>query len=194
MACLIVALLLYLNPALDPNDEPDAPLSDILIEGEGWSHGQPMTASETRAMRRLRSTLGLVDLSGIAASPNGESFYACRESIPYIASARRGAPERALLTPRRKPGSENVGAAGLAVDRAGRIYAGTECGIQVFHPDGWLIGVLTPPAPGMPDYILFEGDVLRVWAGGVRYSRRLNAIGLDPWWEIAEEAKELKTH
>ena len=67
---------------------------------------------------------------------------------------------------------------GLVVDRDGRIYAATDIGVQVFDPTGRLCGVLTPAAPGRPEFLAFEGDKLTHWIGDTKYERKLNTTGV----------------
>lgn len=64
----------------------------------------------------------------------------------------------------------------LAVDGAGRFYAATTLGIQVFDPTGRLCGVMTAP-PGTVTELVFGGDHLYARAGGQVYVRRLLAEG-----------------
>jgi enterochelin esterase family protein len=65
----------------------------------------------------------------------------------------------------------------LCIDTDGRIYAATEIGVQVFDPTGRLCGVMTPAAPGKPEFMTFEGDQLTLWIGDTKYTRKLNTTG-----------------
>ena len=65
----------------------------------------------------------------------------------------------------------------LTVDMAGRIYAATPLGVQVFDPTGRLSGVLLPPARGEMKLLGWEKDVLVVWIGERKYTRKMNAMG-----------------
>jgi sugar lactone lactonase YvrE len=64
----------------------------------------------------------------------------------------------------------------LTVDGAGRFYAATRLGIQVFDPTGRLCGVMTAP-PGKVTELTFAGDLLYARAGDAMFVRRMLAEG-----------------
>jgi enterochelin esterase family protein len=79
--------------------------------------------------------------------------------------------------------SNSVMCRGLTLDSAGRLYATTVAGVQVFDPTGRLSGVLLDPAKGTPGGIAFGGperDTLYVaWEDKV-YARKIKAKGAPP--------------
>ena len=79
---------------------------------------------------------------------------------------------------RLKTGQDSLAVYGLVLDDAGRIYAATEEGIQVFDPTGRLCGVLLLPKRGIPLYVDWEGDTLTVWIDDVKYAKKMNAKGI----------------
>lgn len=71
----------------------------------------------------------------------------------------------------------------LTTDAAGRIYAGTSDGVQVFDPTGRLCGVLPLPAKGSADLLAWEGDEqdrLILWMGDLKYARKMGTTGGPP--------------
>jgi sugar lactone lactonase YvrE len=87
----------------------------------------------------------------------------------------------AVYTPR---GEETSGAAGLTIDTAGRVYAATRYGVQVFDPTGRLSGILSQPAKEPPTAIALgggpDGDTLYVSYGGQLFARKTKAKGVFP--------------
>jgi len=99
----------------------------------------------------------------------GEKYITLR-ALPYVASTLNEKP-------RQEPRSD-VSAFGF--DSAGRIYAATNIGVQVFDPTGRLCGVLTNPSVDGVTAMCFggeKGDRLFIGCGSEIYSRRLNAKG-----------------
>ena len=69
----------------------------------------------------------------------------------------------------------------LTTDAAGRVYACTPLGIQVFDPTGRLCGVLHKPGRGDLTAIAFCGenrDILAVACGEKLFMRKMQAKGL----------------
>lgn len=162
-----VALLLALAPSA--GRAQDMPLSQILIEGEGWQQ-VPNPGAPPEPPGRVR-TLSADGGTVFEATVAGEPFL---RAAPLVEGG--GGPVPARYAPlRTRRGERSVAVGGLATDRAGRIYAATELGVQVFDPTGRLCGVLTPAAPGAPTGLAFEGDRLVLWIGGAKYARKLSA-------------------
>jgi hypothetical protein len=91
-----------------------------------------------------------------------------------------GAPYYPL---RVRSGKNGVGATALTVDGAGRVYAATELGVQVFDPTGRLSGVLLPPGLGAATAMRFGGarsDLLVAAWGESIFVRQLKATGVAP--------------
>jgi hypothetical protein len=162
-----VALLVLLAPPAARAQ--DMPLSQILIEGEGWkvdrNSGRPRP-NEPYALSPDRGTV-------FYAKPD-ERFLFAYSVTPGVVNGESFKPYAPLRTRR---GEQTIRVTGLTVDRDGRIYASTEIGVQVFDPTGRLCGVLTPAAQGVPYGMGFEGDRLTMWIGDTKYARKLNTAG-----------------
>jgi sugar lactone lactonase YvrE len=165
----------------------DMPLSQILIDGEGWGKVEGVTV-KPKAVDPLVA-LGEVTWDGQSPSTamrsvDGETLYVGFEvgravwvyPAPRSAELIAGAPYCPLRLAQKKRG---ITVTGLLTDRDGRIYAATELGVQVFDPSGRLCGVLTPAAKGRPEHMAFEGDQLTMWVGSTKYARKLNARGVN---------------
>src|SRR5262249_25972062 len=59
---------------------------------------------------------------------------------------------------RMNPGEKESGVSALTTDAAGRVYACTPLGVQVFDPTGRLCGVLLKPGPGDMTALTFAGE------------------------------------
>jgi len=199
----VLATLLALAPLARAQDMP---LSDILIEGEGWKQveGKPEMPKEGLLLRvgseaggqRMSARVGgreitivegrdLTDAGphALVLTSGGETAllgYPSKAAVWAFRVDDRGRlSDGAPYCPlRRRRGATYSEVTGLAIDRDGRIYAATEIGVQVFDPTGRLCGVLTPAAPGRPDHLAFEGDQLTMWIGDAKYTRKLNTRGV----------------
>ena len=167
----------------------DMPLSQILIDGEGWVKVGRDPEERPRPPRPAMPTgfdlppgIGPILVSRdrqtvyvVKGKANAITAYPHRLDTKPADFQRLGAPYCPLRT---KPGEAGIAVTGLTTDHAGRIYAATEIGVQVFDPTGRLCGVLTPAAPGTPSHLSFEGNELVMWIGDAKYSRKLNATGV----------------
>jgi len=78
-------------------------------------------------------------------------------------------------------GREASGADGLTVDSAGRLYAATYAGLQVFDPTGRSCGVILKPQPAFLSNVIFAGpklDTLYVTSTDKIYRRKTKATGV----------------
>jgi gluconolactonase len=78
-------------------------------------------------------------------------------------------------------GREASGADGLTVDSAGRLYAATYAGLQVFDPTGRSCGVILKPQPAFVSNVVFAGpklDTLYVTCTDKIYRRKTKATGV----------------
>ena len=150
------------------------PLSQILIDGEGWkkvegSGPRPRGGLPARNDTTLLWHQYTADFSTEYASPAfSRDVWRSRLDNPLkpIAST----PYCPL---RLKPGEKTIAVSGIVLDRDGRIYAATSLGIQVFDPIGRLCGVMAAPT-GYAEYMHFENDQLTLWIGDTKYARKLN--------------------
>src|SRR5262245_5672491 len=165
----VAAALLVSSTALGQ----DMPLSQILIDGEGWKKVEnPGARPEPSPAER------------IAYSPDRSTMFV---ALPISAAFLQAAPKQAdggygpfssYAPLRTRRGERRIAVTGLAVDKDGRIYAATEIGVQVFDPTGRLCGVLTLAAPGKPEFMVFEKDQLTVWIDETKYARKLRTEGI----------------
>lgn len=164
-AVLTAAVLLFLAPAAVAQDMP---LSQILIDGEGW-----------KKVEKPATTAYLV--AALTHSPDGSTTFRWNPSSGrYIEARQTGGDEPGPFAPYcpLRPGPDGkVEVSSLTADKDGRIYAATPIGVQVFDPTGRLCGVVAGP-PGRPDVVAFEGDRLIVWVGGTKYARKLKTTGV----------------
>jgi sugar lactone lactonase YvrE len=169
MTRFLFAILLTLV-ASAPALAQDMPLSQILIDGEGW--------------KKVENSGREVAIAPfLAHSPDGSTTFRWQSTSGQFIEARQtGASDAqryvAYCPLRQKRGEKTLKVTGLTTDKDGRIYAATEIGVQVFDPTGRMCGVLTPAAPGTPTAIVFEGDKLTIWIGGTKYTRKLRTQGV----------------
>ena len=180
----LASLVLLLLPAV--GFAQDMQLFTIAKTGEAWKPGtgeRPKTPS-----------------SWVDTSPDGATvFQANWESGFLYAWQQSKDPKTALgLAPyaqlrieqaydnsrqaqdKRKKDPPKIEVHSVMVDSAGRIYAGTKLGIQVFDPTGRLCGVLALPMAGQPEHLGWEGgakDRLVVWIGDKKFTRAMQATG-----------------
>ena len=148
----------------------DMPLSQILIDGEGW-----------KKVEKAGGTVRVSMPPHSAHSPDRTTLYRWQAKSGAFIEARQNATQQpyAPYCPLRTKGSEkSIAVWGLTTDKDGRIYAATEIGVQVFDPTGRMCGVLTPAAPGTPAGMAFEGDTLTLWIDHTKYARKLRTEGV----------------
>lgn len=79
------------------------------------------------------------------------------------------------------PGMPRPGSDGIKVDAAGRVYATTYAGLQVFDEFGRLIGTIRKPQPGSLSNVCFGGahlETLYVTAGDKVFKRKVKVKGV----------------
>lgn len=183
MTRFLLAPALLLSAAL-PALAQDMPLSQILIDGEGWKkvenaprpkglgYSNTATASKAWVTASVHSADGMTKYFAVR---DKKYLWAEQVSKDGPLAVVPAAPYAPLRT---KRGEKFIRVTDLTADGDGRIYAATEIGVQVFDPTGRLCGVLTPAAPGAPEYMAFEGDKLTIWVGNTKYARKLNTEGV----------------
>jgi hypothetical protein len=169
----LIAVALVLA-ASAPAFAQDMPLSQILIDGEGWKKVDvPGPKPPAPIIPTHHGTL----------SPDGGTLFIAvtGERFLFAAPARADGSTVSAAGPyaplRLKPGAKGISVTSLTTDKDGRIYAATDLGVQVFDPTGRLCGVMTTP-PGQTDFMAFEGDKLALWVGDDKYARKLNTQGV----------------
>ncbi|QJW95904.1 hypothetical protein FTUN_3458 [Frigoriglobus tundricola] len=169
--------------ASSPAFAQDMPLSQILIDGEGWKKvaGKPEKPKKADPTELPGNKPGEPPLFSTVRSASGGTIYVSGLDTNYLwaypANAKGVAGIGARYCPLRTRPGEPGAPCSLTADKGGRIYAATEIGVQVFDPDGRLCGVMTPAAEGKPENLAFEGDTLTLWIGDTKYARKLNTTG-----------------
>jgi enterochelin esterase family protein len=200
-------VLLMTLAASAPALAQDMPLSQILIDGEGWRkvEGTPQRPKEGPGVRvgidggkhRMTLRVGDRELTLVESGTPLDVSDAGPHAVILTsdgATAYVGYPGRKAIwafrvdkggrlsdgepyCPLRLGRAQSIEVTDLATDKDGRIYAATYLGVQVFDPTGRLCGVLTPAAPGRPEHLAFEGDRLTLWVGDAKYERKLSTRG-----------------
>ena len=159
----------------------DMPLSQILIDGEGWKKVEGGKRPEIMPGIRAGTRDAVGNRPACYLETAGTLYAGTADGRALIAFAldkdrnpHHPAPYAPLCL---KRGEQGIRVTWLAGDRDGRIYAATDIGVQVFDPTGRLCGVLTPAATGAPEAMAFEGDKLTLWVGDEKYTRKLNTAG-----------------
>ncbi len=169
----------------------DMPLSQILIDGEGWRKVEgkpekPRLANPAVVIGSTGTGKRLVN-AAVRASSRDTIYVSYADSDylwAYVANAEGIIGKGARYCPlRTKPGEPSI-VWSLAADKDGRIYAATELGVQVFDPTGRLCGVLTPAAPGIPNHLAFEGDALTLWVGETKYCAEAEHRRREVIWRV----------
>ena len=170
-------LLLVAAPAF----AQDMPLSMFLLDGEGWTKPTTLrlaTVQRPREIEGRRPRAEALSPDGgtlFAEHPGGKAVWAYR--VGRDGELSGGEPYCPL---RRRIGQEQVAVTGLTTDTAGRVYAATPDGVQVFDPTGRMCGVLALPAKGDTGSIRWAGakkDRLALQVGNAWYVRKMNATG-----------------
>lgn len=160
----------------------DMPLAQILIPGEGWK--KVPDATKPKGLGDPPANVeGAPHKTAAIQTPDGCSVFVAysrgsflhAHAIDKNGALSAGYPYAPLRT---KYGRSEIAVTSLAVDKAGRIYAATEIGVQVFDPTGRMCGVLTPAAPGIPQALALEGDQLTLWIGDTKFTRTLRTTGV----------------
>jgi len=147
--------------------------------------GEPPRVSLLGKNRPNIDASGISRPAGLALSPDESTLFIGDSSGRAVWAFRIeadgrlscGEPYCPLRLP---PGKKESGVSALASDAAGRIYAATPLGVQVFDPTGRLCGVLAKPANAELTALAFGGkdlDTLHVACGDGVYARKMLAKG-----------------
>jgi hypothetical protein len=188
----ILSFLALFFLASSPAVAQDMPLSQILIDGEGWkkAEGKPEKPKDVHAMQSTVELRGSGGWMLGTVSPDGRTVYKWQTGDRMIFAGQKLRDPKPLeiaanlapYCPLRPTPGKPLDVTGMTVDRDGRIYAVTYAGIQVFDPTGRLCGVMDAPPQG--DWLWagvlpqFEGDKLTLWVGDTKYERKLKTAGV----------------
>lgn len=159
-----IALLLIFSLAPAARAQ-DMPLSQILMDGEGWTKSDGTRPAEKPP--RTQSPDGSTTFRWVSGGFIEARQATAKDDVPFApyCPLRVKTGEAALVT-------------ALTADREGRIYAATPLGIQVYDPTGRLCGVLHPPAAGSINDLRFEADRLVAWIGDTKHTRKLRTASV----------------
>jgi enterochelin esterase family protein len=157
-------------------------LSQILIDGENWKRVEGV-AAVFRPPEPMRVT-GVEKPICQVRSPDGETLFVGSAQGKYVWAFRvekdgsftAGQPYCSLRVPR---GEKDMPVAELSVDNAGRIYAATPLGVQIFDPTGRLSGVLSKPSREPVLLVNLLGDKLYVATEHGVYERKVKARAIE---------------
>jgi hypothetical protein len=177
----IIALTFVL--AMSRAAAQDMPLSQVLIEGEGWKE----TSRDTAVFRppsAVRGTGVEAVLCNVRSPDRGTMFvgsatgnYVWAFRVEKDGSFSAGQPYCSLRVPR---GQEGIAVNELTVDDAGRIYAATALGVQIFDPTGRLSGVLAKPSREPITLVRLVGDSLYIATSSAAvYVRKVKARSVE---------------
>lgn len=210
----LTIVLLAAAPAL----AQDMPLSQVLIEGEGWKPvgknvlpSKPtvvgLTARDVVLTRKgdtyctvpaehalyllqpgqkPRKVADKVMPAGITLWPDQGTLVVGDNYSNYLWAYRIEkdgglANKERYYTLRTLPGKTSCGTTALTMDQAGRCYAATELGVQIFDPTGRMSGVLLKPESGPITGIAFggaDGSQLLISFDTAVYARKTQAKGV----------------
>ena len=186
MRWLLIAVVCALS--VGRTSAQDMPLSQVLIEGEGWKE-VPRSSAVFRPRLAVHAP-GIEHATYQVYSPLAGTWFIGSSTGKYVwafrgekdGSLTAGQPYCSLRVPR---GQSDMPVTALTLDADGRIYASTPLGVQIFDPTGRLCGVLTNPSreplidvnlAGPEGNLLFVADknnvyVRKVKARGVNFAR-----------------------
>ncbi len=182
----------------------DMPLSQVLIDGEGWKRAEAMPApvppakgnivySADAAAKAIYAARrgekprvvaeGITKPAGIAISPDGGTLVVADAAGKHIYAFRVEKDgsltcKEPYYTMRLPYMQKESGAGSMCFDSAGRLYVASTVGVQCFDPTGRLNGVLlNPPRTSPTDVALGgrDGSELFVRCGDQVFSRKTKA-------------------
>jgi gluconolactonase len=121
--------------------------------------------------------------NGIILSPDGKTLYVIpsmqKDMWAYhVESPGKLGEGRVFCILKQQEGRDNSGGDGLTIDIKGNLYIASELGVQVFNPDGELLGIME--FPEQPSNLTFGGPdmkTLYVTARTSLYSAQMEVVG-----------------
>ena len=165
--------------------------NDLAVASDGriyfTGNGKPKVSlydPKTKAVTAA-DTGSLKNPNGIGLTSDGTmlvvSDYGGVNVVRFAVRPDGALEKKSLMTmkaPANKPDVANGD--GLAIDAAGRVFVTTALGLQVFSPEGELLGILPKPKPGSMISCAFggkNGEYLYVSCGDTIYRRKVNVGG-----------------
>jgi gluconolactonase len=183
--------------AFDADGKKETPIlerfaaTDLAVSASGVIYFSVPADKAVYAIRQEKLQKVAEDISapaGLALWPDQGTLVVADAESKYLLTFR--VEKNGSLTCRERyyqlrvrPGQTAAKTTALAVDQAGRIYAATELGIQVFDPTGRLIGVIQTPQNKSIAALAFGGaehDTLVLAADTGVFQRKTQAKGVSP--------------
>lgn len=181
-----------MQPFLRPNDLTAGTSGSIYFTDPGLRRaapqgGRPAVYHLPFGGEVARIAEDITRPNGILLSPDEKTLYVADSlgedllafDVQPDGSVRNRRAFARLRGVRKTPEGVDSGADGMAVDRAGRLYAASLAGIQVFSPRGEPLGAI--PVPKQPRNLTFGGPekkTLWITAGDTLYRLKMEAQGL----------------
>ena len=137
----------------------DLGTNDLVVSRHGHVYitdtgKKQVTLVDPKTGQAKPADAGITAPNGIGLSPDGSTLYVSDYGGVHVyafkvngdGSLTDKKPLMTMKAPDNKP--TVAGGDGMTVDADGRVYVTTALGLQVFNPDGQLLGVLTKPANG----------------------------------------------
>jgi len=136
----------------------------VVDRGMGYPNGLALTPDQ--------GTLVVVDMKSdhvyaFRVEPNGDLKF-----------------KQAFFPLRVPEGKTDIGADGMMIDSAGRVFVATQLGLQMFDPSGRLCGVIDRPQNAWLSNVVLAGpdlDTLYVTSTAKVYRRKVNTKGFRPF-------------
>lgn len=131
-----------------------------------------------------RVTEGLPAPNGVGLSRDGKSLYVVPTQsskmlvYPVLAPGKLGEP-KTFCELKQPAGKENTGGDGMAIDDKGNLYITSQIGVQIFSPEGEMLGNIE--VPEQPSNVTFGGEqrkTLYITARTGLYSAAMPHAGL----------------
>jgi gluconolactonase len=178
------------QPLVFPNDLVIDKKGGIYFTDQVNERFRPAPPGRQPLLLYIRPDGQLIEVSREVTSPNGVMLnpdetvlYATNDRVLVAFDVQPDGTLRnrrdfaALVGLRLNDAGVTVGADGLAIDAAGRLYAATGVGVQVFSPRGEHLGTI--PIPMVPQAIAFAG----------RDKKTLYVVGRGAVWKVAMVAR-----
>lgn len=158
--------------------DPHFRAPDPLPQGKTAVYYRAADGKVTRLIETLPAP------NGVILSPDEKTLYVIpsgqKEMMAYpVQAASKLGEGRVFCTLQQPEGKDNTGGDGLTIDTKGNLYIASGLGLQVFNPEGKLLGILRfPEQPANADFGGKDRKTLFVTARTSLYSVEMQAQGL----------------